>query len=378
MKEQLAYQGKGHTFHSEMAAMRFAAKCERVEAAIFAPVSVDVEKAKALVAQLQSNDRAQIKEASDYFCKALETTGDALAGRFNPFTERSKMVNSTVMPMMGRVIEVYVNQFGDELETMDMSWMSYLVTDNLIGANKATIFDIVQGTEAYELENDTDQIKFSTYKGSVWENVLPEHYGAAIAVSQYIVDSDPLTSINNIVIAIRIALMKKRVEVAFQRINAGITAAISAGYTTAYTGSSIAKTLNTAYLSLITRNQTKGYGLTGSTPVVLVSYEGHRDVIEPVFEITVNSLVASNNLNGTVITRYPMTRSYSFNFEDDLGDTGSKVALILPFRRMRMANFRGQNIQSQAEIATNSQNTYGRESYNFNIDETQIQVATIA
>ena len=377
---ELEYQGVNHTYHNQKAAMIHAAKRAKLEAALFAPVSIDPNKAKALIDQLKSGDRAQIAEANDHLEKAVQTAGDALSGRYNILTERSKMVNSSVMPMMGRVVEVFINQFADELESMDDSWMTYLVTDTIIGASKANIFDIVQGTNAHRLENDTDPIPFSPYKGSTWESVLPEHYGAAIAVSQYIIDDDPMTSINNIVIAIRIALMKKRVEVAFQRINAGIALAYSAGYVTAYTGGSIAQTIDDAYLTLIERNANKGFGLTPRTPVVMTGSARHELKLEAAFKITINSQNANATAgnNGTLEITKPVTRQYSFNFATDLGESGSLMAMILPFRRMRMGNFRGQKIQSEAKIDTNSQNTYGRESFNFHIDETQIQIVTIA
>jgi len=376
----LEYQGTGHTFHSQKAAMVHAAKRARLEAAVYAPISIEPEKAKALVELYKSGDRAKITEANDHLVKAFQTVPDALSGQFNPFTERSKMVNQTVMPMMGRVIEVYINQFGDELESLDDSFMTYLSSFPVNGASKATFYDIVQGTTAYRLENDTDPIPFSTYKGATWESILPEHYGAAIAVSQYIVDDDPMTSINNIVIAIRVALLKLRVITAFERINAGIAAAISAGYVTSYTGSSLPQTIDAGYLALMERNQGKGFGLTPRTPAVLTGSAYHELKVEAVFNITINSQNnnATSGNNGTLAVTKPITRQYSFNFATDLGDSGSLMALILPFRKMGMGNFRNQKIQSEAKIDTNSQNTYGRESYNFNIEEEQIQVITIA
>jgi len=185
-----------------------------------------------------------------------------------------------------------------------------------------------------------------------------------------------MTSLNNIITAIRVALLLKRTEVAFQRINAGIAAAIVAGYVTSYTASSVAETINVAYLDLIERNQARGYRLTGQTPTVLTGSERHRSRVESVFDITINSLI--NNSNGTIVSRYPITRQYSFYFEQDLGSSGSLMALMLPNRRLRMANFRGQRIESETKIDTNSQNTYGRESFQFLIDPEQIQIVTIA
>lgn len=355
--------------------MKFAAKKARLEQAIFAPVAITKEGAKAIMDDLRSGDEAKVRSANEQIELAVKSPTDALSGQFNAITERNKAVNSTVMPMMGRVVEVFINQFGDELESLDDSWMSYLAVDVLTGSFKGTIFEIINKVVAHPIADSTDPIPFSKYKASTWENILPEYYGAAVAIEREILDNDPLSSLNNIVIAIRIALLKKKTEVAFERINAGIALAIAAGYVTAYTASNLAKTLNSAYLTLIERNQGKGYGLTGQTNTVLTGYEGHRSLVEPVFEITTNSLI--NNPNGTIRTRYPMTRQYSFYFEDDLGDSGSKMALILPFRRMRLGNFRTQKIESETKIDTNSQNTYGREAYNFLIDETQIQVVTI-
>ncbi len=374
--ENRVYSGNAHTFHNDIAAARYEAKKTNLMAAVEAPVSISKEKATELLKKLQSHDKAEQEIGNNWLIDAMQAPSDALAGKSNLHIERSKMVNSTVMPMYGKVIEVFISEFGDELTSLDVSYLSYLTTDILIGESRATIFDIVSNTTAYLLENDTDPITMSPYKGATWAGILPEHYGAGISVSRYIIESDPMTSLNNIITAIRVALLLKRTEVAFQRINAGIAAAIVAGYVTAYTASSVAETINVAYLDLIERNQARGYRLTGQTPTVLTGSERHRSRVESVFDITINSLI--NNSNGTIVSRYPITRQYSFYFEQDLGSSGSLMALMLPNRRLRMANFRGQRIESETKIDTNSQNTYGRESFQFLIDPEQIQIVTIA
>jgi len=367
-----------HQFHNDIAAVRFEAKKANIEAAMYAPVSIEPEKAKQLYEDLKSGDKAKIDEVGVFLKGMLSTGGDALSGRFNAATERNKMVNQSVMPMAGKVIEVYMNQYGDDLEAMDMTWLSYITTDDVTTAFRATIYDVILGIKAYKLDSDTSPIPSSSFKASTWEDVRPEFYGTHVPISRTILELDPMTSINLVVIGMRIALMKMRVQVAFERIQAGIDAAITAGYTTAYTGSSVAKTLNAGYLTLIQRLRTKGYGLTAQTPVTLTCSESLRDVVEPVFEITVNSLIASGNANGTIITRYPMTRQYTFNLASDLGASGTKVALILGQRRMRMANFRNAVIEGATDVAHNAQSMYGREAYNFLIDEEQIQICTIA
>jgi hypothetical protein len=376
--EKLAYQGNSaqHTFHSDVAAMKAASRKSQLEAAIFSPVAIDAQKAALLMDDLKSGDETRIKSASDQISLAMRAPQDAMAGKFNPITHRNKMVNATVMPMMGRVIEVFINQFGDELEAIDDTWMSYIFTDNLDGAFKATIYDIINNVVAHRLNHPTDPIEMSKYKSSTWESILPEYYAAGVQIERYIVDGDPMSSINNIVVALRIALLKLRTTVAFERVQAAITLAIAAGYVTAYTGSSVAKTLNAAYLALIQRCQGKGYGLTANSPVVITGNEIHRSTVETIFDITTNSLINSNN--GTIRVRYPLTRQYTFNLAADLGDAGEKVALVLPFRRNRVGNFRTQVIETETKISTNSQDTYAREAYNFTIDELQFQIATIA
>jgi hypothetical protein len=375
--ENISYTGNtGHTFASDLAAARYAAKQQMVMASLTASVSLTKESASAMVAAFKSGDAAKVKEASDHLYIAMIATQDAMAGNFNAITERNKAVNSSVMPMWGRVIEVFINQLGDELTAIDDTWMLYTAMDVLEGTSKGTIFEVVNGVIAYQLVDPTDDVQMSPYKSATWEGIVPEFYAAGVRVDRLIVENDPMTSINNIAIAIRIALLKKKTEVAFLRVQAAITAAIAAGNTTAYTGASVPKTLNAAYLALIQRNRNKGYSLTASTQVVLTGNESHRSTVESVFEITVNSLI--NNSNGTIRSRYPITRAYTFNLDADLGNSGEKVVLILPYRRIRCGMFRGQTVESQMLMANAAHEVYGRESYNFLHETDQFQIATIA
>lgn len=215
----------------------------------------------------------------------------------------------------------------------------------------------------------------SKLRGTIWEDIKPEYYAAGVEIERAVVENDPMQTINNIVIALRVALLKIRTSTAFTRIQAAITAAISAGNTTAYTGSSIPKTLMAGYIALIERNKNKGYAVSNKTPVVLTGYESHRAIVEPAFALTTNA--NTNVPNGTITIQYPITRAYTFDLAAALGSSGSKVALVLPMQRNRVANFRAQRIETDVEISNDSQSTYARESFQFTYDSDQFQICTI-
>lgn len=359
--------------------IRRQAHIDRVKAALVAPVIMENASASKLVEDLKSGDKTRIESAVEHLKGAIMAPMDELAGVQNPINIRNKSVNSSVMLLQGRAVEVFTNVFGDELESIDMSFMQAFATDQVMGANGTyyTMWDIVQGTEAHHLASPTSPIPASNFQASYWSKIGPEFYGAHVPVARFILETDPLTTLNAIVIAIRVALMKKRSSEGFRFLQAGIDQAITDSQVTAYTASSIARSLNTGYRALIRRNQNKGYGLNNSVPVVMFASEGLRDILEAAFTLLSTMVAAINNNNGVVSVGYPIIRSYNWVLDEDLGDSGSKVALVLPFRKIRQGNFRNQMIESATKIETDSVSTYGREAYAHSVDSEQIEVVNV-
>ena len=295
-------------------------------------------------------------------------------GRRNLVLDRHKAVTSTVLPMLGQTVETFVN-YADETD-LDMQWRQWFATDPLQGGLKGSLYDILNLVSAHDLPTDTSDIPASDFMAATWANILPEYKGARVRVSREILQKDPMTTVNAIIVAIRYALEVKKSQLAYTATQAAITSANSSGYTTAYTGSSVVRTINVGRTALIQRNFNKGYGLSGTTPCILVANEAHRDLIEAAFMITVNSLI--NSSNGTFIVQYPISRVYTYNLAADLGISGTKCALILPSRKNRFGIFNDPRIESYLKQDNNAMQVDGREAYNWITEDDQFQVLTIA
>lgn len=364
----------GHTHHDDEAAIGWNERRKAIAAAVFASSIIDPKAATEMVNKLLGNDEDAKAKAIEHLCKAAMSVTDCDLGRQNMIVERHKTVTSTVMPMLGTTIQVFTN-LADE-RNLDMQWRQWFGVDPLQGGLKGSLFDILNTVVAHELNADTDDIPASDFMSSTWAAILPEYKGGRVRVSREILQKDPMTTINGIVVAIRYALEVLKSQLAYTATQAAITAANGAGYTTAYTAGSVVRTLNAARLALFQRNFNRGWSLDGTTPAVLVANEAHRDLVEAAFAITVNSLI--NNANGTITVQYPITRVYTYNLAADLGISGSKAALILPARKNRYGIFKDAMIESYLRQENNAVVVDGREGYNFITDTQSFQVLTIA
>jgi len=363
-----------HTHHDDDAAFAWKSREKGLVHSIYAPSSIDKADAAKAVDNLLSDDKEVRNKTIAILCKAAMAVTDYDLGRTNAVNERAKTVTSSVMPIMGTTIQVYTNM-ADE-RNLDMQWRQWFGVDPLQGGLKGSLFDILNLVVAYELNSDTADIPASDFMASTWASILPEYKGARVRVSREILQKDPMTTINNVITAIRYAMEVLKSQLSYTATQAAITAANGAWYTTAYTGSSVPRTLNAGRLALMQRNFDRGWGIDGTTPAILVANEAHRDLVEAAFALTVNTRTES--ANGTITIQYPISRVYTYNLAADLGISGSKVALILPARKNRYGIFKDAMVESYLRQENNAVVVDGREGYNFITDTSSFQVLTIA
>lgn len=368
------FNSVGHTHHDDEAALGWNERRKAIAAAVFASAIIDPKAAAEAVQNLIGDDKEKRAKTIEHLCKAAMSISDSDLGRVNLVTERYKTVTSAVMPMLGTTVQVFTN-LADE-RNLDMQWRQWFGVDALQGGLKGSLFDILNNVVGYELNADTDDIPASDFMSATWAAILPEYKGSRVRVSREILQKDPMTTINGIVVAIRYALEVLKSQLAYTATQAAITAANGAGYTTAYTSSSVVLTVNAARLALFQRNFDRGWSLDGTTPAILVANEAHRGIIEAAFTLTTNTRTES--ANGTVIVQYPITRVYTYNLAADLGISGSKAALILPARKNRYGIFKDASIESYLRQENNAVVVDGREGYNFITDTQSYQVLTIA
>ena len=327
---------------------------------------------------LQNEEDPEFKEAVKDLHEILNTANDMRNNRMTDAlkkaygaTDGAKGVTSSVMPMMPRTVVEFRNMFNED--DIDDYWMMVYITDVVTDSMAMSLADVKNLVSFKRLKSANDKLPFGDFMKSTWENMEAIYYGGGVAASEEILKKDPLTTVNNIIIAIRIAAEVLKTAEATVNIQAAIVAADAAGYTTAYTASSIIKTLNRARRTLIQRNKGKGFNLNGNTQVVLIANEALRGDIEAQF------LQTNNVAFGTVQVSYPITRVYTENVADTLGLSGAvKAVMVLPYRKNRFGLFKSLDIRSWEDPETNSRKVGGREGYNFLTNEEQFEIAVLA
>lgn len=359
-----------HTHHTDQAARTWESFKSAYWSSINAKPAIDIAEAKKICEDYMSGDKARVEKAVDYMCKAACTVDALRLGESNSIFERQKTVTGSVLPMMPQTVATYTSLY-DESE-LDMTWMQWYETDSLVGGFRGSLYDIKNLVVAHQLASNTADIPRSPYMASTWATIEPEHFGAGVQMDRDVMSKDPLSALNNVIIAIRYAMEVKLSQEAFVNTQAAIAAANTAGYLTTFVASNLPQTINNARVALALRNFNKGYALNGSTPMIMLAYEGHRAAIEAAFRLT-------NTVNfGTQLVEYPVNRVYTFNVAASLGISGNKAVMILPGRKNRYGIFKNLSIDNYLQQNMNAVNVDGRQNYNFIADETQFQILNLS
>lgn len=333
---------------------------------------------KGFLKGMQNEDDKEYLEVVKDLQEILNTTNDMRNNRMSDPMRKAlgepsynqKGVTSSVMPMMPRTVVEFRNMFNED--DIDDFWMMVYQTDVVTDSMAMSLADVKNLVSFKRLKSSTDKLPFGDFMKSTWDNMEAIYFGGGVAASEEILKKDPLTTVNNIIIAIRIAAEVQKTTEATTAFQAGIVAANSGGYTTAFT-SSIIKTLNKGRRDLIQRVKGQGFNLNGNTQTVLIANESLRGDIEAQF-LQTNSVPF-----GTVQVSYPITRVYTENVADDLGLGGAvKAVMVLPFRKNRFGLFKSLEIKSWEDPETASRKIGGREAYNFLTNEAQFQILTLA
>jgi len=254
-----------------------------------------------------------------------------------------------------------------------MGWMQWMTQDSVTGALAVTITDVLNIAEFLDVDDETSDPLLSPVMAGIYSELRPKWNKRGVRIARSILENDPMQSINMIVIALRFKAIAKMNRDMYTMTQAGITAANSAGYATAYI-SGILRTINRARIALFNRLSAKpgGQEFSMDSNLVLVANEIHRDLIEPLFRPT-------NNIPfGTQQPLFPVSRVYTFKLASDLGISGDRAALILPYRHHRVGTFRPLEIGSVAQPINNATVVYGQQAYNAIVEEEEIQVLALS
>lgn len=280
-----------------------------------------------------------------------------------------KAVTSSVMPQMPRQVVEFRNMSQED--AIDDSWQALYQVDSVQGAQAMSLADVKRTTKAYRLKSANDKITFSDFLTTTWETIAGLWYGDGIAISESVLDSDPLTTINYIIVALRVALEELKTLVAFTNITAGISVANSASYVTAF-ATDIPTTINSARYTLAQRSKGSGYNINRQTPYVLFANETFEETIERYFRDT-------NNIPfGTVRVNRPISRVYTNNLTPTLGLSGNLALLALPYQRCRYGQFKSISVETYRDPETRTRKTSAVESYNFLTNAAQFQIVTLS
>ena len=371
-----------HNFHSDLVAKAHEEYRGGMLQSIYSRPVTDAAKAEkilnGLAAGLQNPKAPEFIEAAKALDECLNSANDFRDGRYSEVIMKSfgidaegrKAVTNSVMPMMPRTVVEFRNMFNEN--DIDDYWQFIYQIDNATDVFSISLVSVINLVVFHQLKSANDKIPFGQFMASNWENLSGEFFGGGIAVGLQILLKDPLTSVNSIIVAIRIAAEVKKTAVATTNINAGIVAADAAGFTTSFTGSSVAATINAGRYTLAERSKGNGYNIGRQTPMVLVANESIEELIETNFRET------NNVAFGTLRVNRPITRVYTNNLSVSLGISGVKAVLWLPFRENRVGMFSNLAIESWLDPETNSRKVGGRESYNFLTNAAQAQILNLS
>lgn len=360
-----------HTLYSDDAYKRSIEYNDRLMETIFAPVVTNADDAAKMVDAMFGENATpeKMKAAVKQFNIALRAPHDMTHGFKNEILVRTKTISNSVMPLMPAQIAVFQSN-ADERD-LDTQWMQWIAEDALSGALSATIVDIANLIEFEDVPAETSDVPLKDFLAAVWQDIRPEWKKAGVKIAYSILRLDPLQSLNAIAAGLRIKAMVKKNRDMYTATQAGIAAANTATYTTAF-NTNIQRTINAGRITLFERLANSGYEFNMNSPVVLLANEIQRDRIEPAFTLT--NFVPF----GTITVSYPVSRVYSFKVASDLGISGNKAVLIAPYRKNRVGTFNPLQIQNIQQPLNNAHIIWGQMAYNTIIEETQFQIINLS
>lgn len=322
---------------------------------------------------LSPRDSEAHLKAVAQFNESMAVVNDAILGKENGILTRHKTVTSSVGLVTPMMVQQYIVTH-DEL-TLDNEWMAVYRMDDLTGGFMGSITTIKQSFRFAQVNDKTDPAPMGPFAKSEWSIITPEFFKGGMKIANDILLKDPLTSLNLIFVVARYAMLEMKTANAYLGLNAGFTAANSAGYTTAFT-TSAQKSITLGKVALLTRNKAKGFKLTANSQIrIFASLELQGDV-ETIF----GAFAPNNNeiaKNYRAIGNF--TRHYSLNVESDLGlGGGDCVALVLGQYDNCIGQFSNPKFAQDQDILTDTTRVVAQEDYIFLTEETQIQIVHIS
>jgi len=307
--------------------------------------------AQELYEDLRSNDPKTVDAAISRVNKALRAPFDEQLGLNNELNdrimERRKAVGGTVLPLAPIIVRAVANMAGD-VRYLDRSWEAAYTVDNLENGLTAQLTDMYNLIEIRQVPAPNSPIIFSDYMGSSWTGIVPDYYSGGVQFPDDVMRLDPMSNINAIIAALRFANSTKENRVMFAAMLAGIVAANTATFITAFSGT-IQHTFNVAREALFNRLATTTTPMGDMTPVVLYSNPLNKDAIEAAFRQT-NAVGF-----GTIQAEWAVERRYTRNLAVDFGLGGAaKAVLVVPGDKNRQGVFKPLQIVNERQVLVQS------------------------
>lgn len=348
---------------------------------IYTPL-FDSELAESLEEGLKSASNTESRNLASVM---LKDAGDLMLDGFygtmqdNYFAKyygTEKTVQGELLPATpggGGILNVFLNQ-GDEIK-IDMEWMPVFDMADLRTSRFGIITDIISLVK-WGAYGQGEPIKLSPYMSSTFATLARQRYGGGVSIDRY---EQQITTgqvfaktLNNIIAAMRYKAVINKKDVAYTIIQAAITAANTATYTTAFVSGDLPKTIDNGVVDLAERLSNNGFEISDSDVVHLYANRRHKGAIEAAFNAT------RGDDGENIQTHANVVRHYTYNLATDLGISGSKVALVYPGKKNIWGDFAGLQFEQETKMLTNGIIVAGQEDYNAQMETTQVQVVTIA
>lgn len=346
-------------------------------------------EAKAFLADMTGIDPEKKKNAIMHLVDAVNLPTDFLHGKsltshnglWGKVASQISEKSITGLTHTGPTAQI-VAQFessGSEL-TRDMEWMAFFDMYSITGALVAEIVDVISLVTWSEYEFNKE-IQTSAYKQDSATFLTASRYGGGLAFNRLDFQRHPMVSLNMAINALRVKSVDLKISNAYTTIQAGITAADTAGQITLWNALGVAHTLNNGRNTLIQRNANKGFNLSFNQTVEVYANPQHYDILQAVMAAWYPTQSSDGTTANNAIRIVPNTINMhmSYNILNDVGQTTNKLAVAMVLRGQKniWCDFDPLRFGQNENIKIDGLEMIGQEYYASQAATDQIQIVNL-
>lgn len=257
---------------------------------------------------------------------------------------------------------------SNELQ-LDTAWMSMYEMVNVSGTSAAEIVDIDALKSTWMNYTPGDDIKLSDFGTTSYTQVKEARWGFAVGILRRWIETEQWWNVNKLMQSIMVKNQSKKATEAYSAVEA-----LTPDVTTC-AGTTLAQqvtALNSAYITLMTRLEGQGFGISATTPAYILSRATHQPTVSQILNLrtgaeTVNQVVEWN-----------IQASFTFNSNLSAIPSGkSGFYLYVPALKNKWITFDSLKTEQSSDFGTDSIKIKAQEYWNQTLNVDQFQIVDI-